>query len=356
MKKLLLLILLAILAGGGYLMFWPTPLDPVAYNPPAAPTMEGRWAPNTKLRPARRLAENRLAGPEDLAVDSRGRLYTGTDEGLISRIGDDGDVETLADTGGRPLGVAFGADGRLLVADAWKGLLAVDEGGDIEVLSTGARGTPFAFTDDLDVADDGTVYFSDASDRFHQPEYLYDLLEARAHGRLLRYEPATGETTVLADDLYFANGVAVSEDERFVLVNETYRYRIRRHWLSGPRAGETEVIMDNLPGFPDNIARSPRGTFWVAFFTVRNERMDAMHPSPLVKEMVSRLPKAFWPKPAPYGFIAEIDGDGNVLRTLQDPGGERIATITSVLEHDGTLYLGSLYNRYIGRLPLPEAD
>lgn len=354
MKKLLLVLLLTVAAAGAYLLFWPTPIDPVAYTPPTPPSLEGAWERNGALREADRLAEGRLAGPEDLAMDAAGNLYTGTANGLIRRVDPQGRVETIADTGGRPLGVAVNEAGDLLVADAWKGLLAVKGNGAINTLSTGANGVPFAFTDDLAVAADGTVYFSDASSRFHQPEYLYDLLEARPHGRLLRYEPTTGRTTVLAEDLYFANGVAVSDDETYVLVNETYRYRIRKHWLKGPRAGESEVLMDNLPGFPDNIARSPRGTFWVAFFTVRNDRMDAMHPSPLVKSMVSRLPKAFWPKPAPYGFVAEIDGDGNVLRTLQDPGGQRIKTITSVLERDGTLYLGSLYNEYIGRLPLPE--
>lgn len=355
MKKAFLALCLLVLALGAYLLLWPTPIDPVAYEPPDAPAMSGRWAPNTLLRSAKKLARGQLNGPEDLAMDAAGNLYAGTADGLIRRLGAQGKLETVADTGGRPLGVAVDEDGRLLVADAWKGLLSVSAGGGVETLSTQARGVPFAFTDDLAIAGDGTVYFSDASSRFHQPEYLYDLLEARPHGRLLRYEPASGRTAVLADDLYFANGVALAEDESFVLVNETYRYRISKHWLQGPRAGETEILMDNLPGFPDNIARSPRGTFWVAFFTVRNPRMDAMHPSPLVKSIVSRLPKAFWPKPAPYGFIAEIDGEGNVLRTLQDPGGERISTITSVLEHDGNLYLGSLYNDYIGRVRLPDA-
>lgn len=354
MKKLLLLALGLALAGLGYFLLWPTPVDPAAYQPPEPPAMAGPWAPNRALRSAQRLAEGRLAGPEDLAMDAEGRLYTGTHDGRIQRIHPDGRVETVADTGGRPLGVAFAPDGRLIVADAWKGLLAVALDGGITSLTTEAGGVPFAFTDDLDVAADGTVYFSDASSRFHQPQYLYDLLEARPHGRLLRYDPDTGQTRVLLDDLFFANGVALSTDGDYLLVNETYRYRIRRYWIAGPRAGESEILLDNLPGFPDNIERTPRGTFWVAFFTVRNAPMDAMHPYPLVKKIISRLPRAAWPKPAPYGFIAEIDGEGNVLRTLQDPGGERIPTITSVLERDGALYLGSLYNDYIGRLALPD--
>ena len=69
---------------------------------------------------------------------------------------------------------------------------------------------PFRFTDNLDLARDGTVYFSDASSRYGQADYMLDLLEARPHGRLLRYDPASRRTTVLLRDLYFANGVALS--------------------------------------------------------------------------------------------------------------------------------------------------
>ena len=64
-------------------------------------------------------------------------------------------------------------------------------------LATEADGVPFAFTDDLDIASDGRIYFSDASSKFHQPDYILDLLEARPHGRLLRYDPSTGKTEVL---------------------------------------------------------------------------------------------------------------------------------------------------------------
>ncbi len=70
--------------------------------------------------------------------------------------------------------------------------------------------------------------------------------------------------------MYFANGVALSENEDFVLVCESARYRITRFWLSGPNKGSSDVFVDNLPGFPDGVSSDNRGTFWVALFTVRN--------------------------------------------------------------------------------------
>ncbi len=346
-SRLLVSLLLFLL---GYLLFWPVPIDPLPFEPEAPPEMTGVLAPNTALRAATHIGTGKIKGPEDLAIDSLGNIYCGTEDGLIMKILSDGSVQTFTNTEGRPLGMAFDHVGNLIVADAWKGLLSIDKAGKITVLTTESDGVPFRFTDDLDIGSDGMIYFSDASHKFHQPEYLYDLLEARPNGRLLRYDPETGTTTTLLKDLYFANGVALSENEDFVLVNETYRYQITRYWLKGPKAGSSDIFIDNLPGFPDNISSTGDGRFWVALFTVRNTTMDKLHPRPFMKKVLARLPKFTWPKPAPYGFVIEIDEGGNILRSLQDPGGEHMHTITSVKEIDGKLYMGSLYNDRIGVL------
>lgn len=335
----------------------PSPVDPAAYEPLQATPLDGSAAANDALRGAERLADGLVIGPEDVAVDGQGRIYGGTEDGKIVRLQADGSgLETVAETGGRPLGLHFDGDGRLIVADAVKGLLRLtvdgDAEGDIEVLSTENDGVPFAFTDDLDVASDGSIYFSDASYRFGHHNYLYDLLEAKPYGRLLRFDPSTGETETLLDGLYFANGIALSQDESFVLVNETYRYRIRRYWLSGPKAGTDDMFIDRLPGFPDGVSSNRRGTFWVALFTVRNPIMDRLHPWPGLKKAVAKLPAALWPKPAPYGLVLGLNEDGKIVRSLHDVGGENVRHITSAEEVDGHLYLGNLKEDWIGRLPL----
>ncbi len=329
------------------------PIVPAAYSPPAPPTLTGVLAPNVLLQKADLLAEGKIDGPEEVALDSQGRVYGGTQDGKIMRIGPDGVLEIFAQTGGRPLGMQFDRHRNLIVCDADKGLLAIDPRGRITVLSTEAEGLPFRFTDALDIAGDGTIYFTDASSRFVQKEYLYDLLESKPHGRFLRYDPATGSTKVLLKDLYFANGVALSPKEDFVLINETYRYRIVRYWLKGPRAGTREILIDNLPGFPDNISSNRRGTFWLALFTVRNPTVDKLHPHPFLKTQLSKLPKAMWPKPKPYGLVLALDEKGRITRSLHDPTGQHLREITSVVEYDGHLYLGSLHNDRIGKYTLP---
>jgi len=341
-------LVLALLLGLGLAS---SPIDPAAYRPPPAPPLTGVLAADDSLARTRLVARGKIHGGEDVAVDEAGRLYAGTAGGTIVRVtlgaGGEETVETFAVTGGRPLGLAFDAGGGLLVADAVRGLLAVDAAGRVVALSREAGGVPFGFADDLDVAADGRVYFSDASSRFGHREYLYDLLEARPHGRLLVYDPAAGTTEVLRDGLYFANGVALSQGQDFVVVNETYRYRLQRCWLAGPKRGRCEIFADNLPGFPDGVASDRQGTFWVALFTVRNPIVDRLHPHPWAKRLLAALPRALWPRPAPYGLVLALDEEGRIVRSLHDPSG-RVRGITSVEPHGGKLYFGNLDGDWLG--------
>lgn len=352
MKKLLGLVVLLVVALAVYLALTPSPIDPLAWTPPKAPAMTGVLEPNDTLMKAELLAQGQIVGPEDTAVDSQGRVFAGLDDGRIVRIGAEGKAETFAQTGGRPLGLAFDKSGNLIVADAWKGLLEINPQGKIRVLTDSADGIPFAFTDDLDIASDGRIYFSDASSRFHQPDYILDLLEARPHGRLLRYDPATGKTETLLKDLYFANGVALSQHEDFVLVNETYRYRITRYWLTGDKAGQHDVFIDNLPGLPDNLASDRSGTFWVALPSPRKADADVIQQIPWLKRQLTKLPRAVLPKPVPYGLVIQVNEHGEIVRSLHDTSGQHLRMVTSAKPVNGVLYLGSLENDRIGRLPI----
>lgn len=357
LRRAMVALLLLIVAVAAFLLLAPTPIDPLAYDPPVAPPLTGVLEPNTLLREATPLAAGQITGPEDVAIDAAGVVYTGLVDGRIVRIKPDGQVETFARTGteqkpGRPLGMAFAPDGRLIVVDAREGLLAVTPAGEVSTLVTEVGGVKLGFADDVDVASDGRVYFSDASDKFGEGEYLYDLLEARPHGRLLCHDLTTGESRVLLDELYFANGVALSQHEDFVLVNETYRYRITRYWLKGDKSGTSDLFAKDLPGFPDNITSNRRGTFWLALFTKRNPTIDRLHPYPFLKKMISRLPKPLWPAPEPYGFVVALDEQGTILRSLQDAGGEKFREVTSAQERDGTLYFGTLSGDRVGRLVL----
>ena len=331
----------------------PAPIDPEAYDPPEAPEFSGVLKPNNLLQKTDLLALGKINGPEEVAVDSHGRIYAGTQDGKIMRLWPDGNLEIFAETKGRPLGIQFDKNENLIVCDSYEGLLSIDPKGNIKALSTSAEGIPFKFTDALDISSDGTIYFTDASLKYGQNEYLYDILESKPHGRFMAYNPASGKTEVILKNLYFANGVALSQKEDFVLINETSHYRIVRYWLKGPKAGTHEIFIDNLPGFPDNISGNGKGTFWLALFTVRNIAADMLHRFPFLKAQLTKLPKIFWPKPKPYGLVVALDEHGKIIRSLHDDTGEHLKEITSAREYGGYLYLGSLNNDRIGKYKLP---
>lgn len=346
-RELIVLILSAFLL---YFGFTKGPVDAAAYSPPKAPALTGVLAPNHELKKAKLLGLGKVRGPEDVEVDKEGRVYAGTSDGKIIRVRADETVEDFATTHGRPLGLRFDGHGNLVVCDAIKGLLSIDPQGKVTVLAARAEGGPLHVADDLDIASDGMMYFSDASTKYRLPDYPLDMLEARPYGRLLRYDPRTKKVTILLKGLYFANGVALSQNEEFVLVNESFRYRITRYWLKGPKAGRRDTFVDNMPGFPDNLSSNRRGSFWVALFAARNTVADVIHPYPWMKNFIARFPQVLWSKQPSYGLVLKLDETGKVVESLHDAEGRHLNTITSAKEVGGFLYLGSLDNDRIGKL------
>jgi sugar lactone lactonase YvrE len=354
LRRALFFVAAAIALTCAYLFFWPVPIEPEAWQPPVAPEPKGLLAPNSGLAGAERFARD-LPGPEAVAIDAQGFLWTGTRDGRIVRMRLDGkDAATFAKTGGRPLGLAFAADGRLLVADANRGLLAIHKDARVEVLASGHEGKAFRFADDLAVARDGTVYFTDASTRFGLANFMEDILEHGASGRLFAFHPATRKTELLAKGLYFANGVALFPDERSILVAETSSYRIRRVWLEPGRRGQMETFADNLPGFPDNLRWSAaRKVFWVSIGSPRDSKVDALAPHPFWRKVVARLPAFLRPKPQRHAHVLAFDETGRLVTSLQHIDAESYSPIASVLEHDGFLYLGSFLRNGLARARAP---
>jgi sugar lactone lactonase YvrE len=359
-RAILLVFVLLVALLALYLAMWPVPIDPVAWFPEQAPELVGPYLPNNELRATRRLLEGHGRGPEDVVFDGQGNLYTGFEHGDIVRIAmAGGEPEVFVDTGGRPLGMEFDDQGNLIVADAFRGLLSIAPDGRMTTLSASADDVLFGFADDLDIAPNGTIYMSDASTKYGFGADSYDIVEHRPHGRLVAYDPDTRETSVVLDSLHFANGVAVALDGSYVLVAETASYQIQKLWLEGPLAGTAEPFITNLPGFPDNINMTERGTVWVALPSPRISALDAIADKPFLREVTLRLPQALQPAPPRYGFVVEVDADGTPIRSLHDPTGD-VAHVTSVMENGGDLYLGSHMESSLavveGTVPLLEAE
>jgi sugar lactone lactonase YvrE len=357
MKNLFAAILALLILLLLYLLLWPVPISPVAWAAPQFLGLIDPYAPNDRLSLAKPVSIGDFDGPEDIAGGSDGYLYASTRSGHIIRLhGNRLDFDIFAEVGGRPLGLEFDSGGNLYVANAPLGLQKVSPDGSVETLVSEFDGEPIHYADDLAVAADGRVFFSDASSKFNPVNSggsyeasLLDILEHGGHGRVFEYSPATKQTRIIMDGLNFANGVAISEDQQFLLVIETGHYRILKHWLAGPNAGSTEIILENLPGFPDNVNNGLNGKFWIGLVAPRVKVLDDLSDSPFLRKIVQRLPASFRPKAIPSSHVIAITGDGEVLMNLQDTT-MNFPALTGVLETRQSLYLTSLFGNRFGRL------
>ena len=359
MKKNILSFIVALLAAlFAYLFFAPVPIAPAAWTPPPAPALTGQYEQNSRLAPVYRLSFGDGHAPEDVAIDAEGKIYAGFEEGRIVQLQPYGNsLQVFANTHGRPLGMVFDREGNLLVADALKGLLSINKAGEVKLLADEADGVKFGCLNDLDVGADGTIYFTEASNKFPMSQHINDLLEHQPNGRLLAFDPKTGKARTLLKGIYFANGVALSPDQSFVLVAETGKYRVLRVWLNRPNSGDlqaprSDVFIDNLPGFPDGISSNGRDKFWLALVTPRQPLFDRLLPHPFLRKVVYRLPKSLQPAPQRYSFVLALDPQGRVVENLQNPTSDCYAQIANVIEHNGALYFGSIGEDAVGKFEL----
>jgi sugar lactone lactonase YvrE len=179
---------------------------------------------------------------------------------------------------------------------------------------------------------------------------MNDVLENAPNGRLVKYDINTGKCEVVLSDLHFANGVAVSPDETYVLVNETTRYGIKRVFVRGPKEGQVEVFVNNLPGFPDGISTGADGIFWLAIYPPRNALLDSVSDRPWLRKILHRTPSALQPKPKRHAFVLGVDADGNVVHNLQDADGARFSMTSSAEQVGDWLYVGSVSEPNWGRI------
>jgi sugar lactone lactonase YvrE len=352
--------MLAALILAAYLGLWPVPINAVNWKAPPAPGYTGVYAANDKLFKQHRIALGDEQGPEHIVVGSDGKLYAAVASGNVVRINPDGSgQEVFATTGGRPLGMAFDGSDKLIVADAFKGLLSITAEGKVTVLADTVGTDPIRFSNAVAVARNGKIYFTDSSTRFVPADWggtveaaLLDVLEQSSTGRVLEYDPATASTRIVAMGLSLANGVVLSSDEQNLYVAESGRYRV---WSIPVRADKLDVakggaraVLDNLPGYPDNLTRGRDGKIWLGLAGQRNE-LDALAERPFLRELVLRIPRAIWSMPKPYGHVIAFTEDGKVVADLQDRSGMS-PTTTGVTETADRLYIQNVDGKSFGWL------
>ena len=364
MKKAALILALIVLALVAYLSLWPVPIEPVSWNAPTAPGYVGPHAVNNKLAGLKMISLGAEEGPEHIVLAKDGKLYAAVASGNILRMNPDGSAqEVFVNTGGRVLGFDFDAAGNMVAADSVKGLLSISPDKKITVLTDKVGAEPILYADAVIIAGNGKMYVSDASARFAPALWggtfeasVLDILEQASTGRILEYDPATRATRVVAKGLSFANGVALSQDEQTLFVNETGKYRVWKISVTASNldvaqpSPQASVLFDNLPGYPDNLMRGLDGKIWLGFAKPRNPTIDKLATQPFMRKLTLRLPRAMWPIPKAYGHVIAFTEDGKVVADLQDPSGAYPET-TAVTETPERLYIQSLHAKGLGWLP-----
>ena len=360
MKFIATMSLPLILVFAAYMGLKPVPISPVAWQAPVSQGYSGVHAVNTRLQDLHTIDLHGEVGPEHVLLGRDGKLYTGVESGKILRMQPDGSAqEVLCNTGGRPLGMAFDADDQLIVVDAYKGLLSIAADGNITVLLGVDEGGPLHFPDAVVVASTGKIYLTDSSARFTPRQWgstneaaMLDIFEQSSTGRVLEYDPVKKTTRLVAQGLSFANGIALSENESSLFIAESGKFRVwkiatvaQQLDLAQPTPQAT-ILLDNLPGYPDNLMRGQDDKLWLGLAGQRNF-LDQTAQHPYLRSMALRIPRLFWKMPAAYGHIIAFTEDGKVITDLQDPSGNS-PTVTGVTETVNRLYIHNVSGKSLG--------
>ncbi|XP_068157571.1 adipocyte plasma membrane-associated protein Hemomucin [Drosophila tropicalis] len=366
--------------------------------------LKGALEPNFHLDGAERLLEGRVYGPECL-IARNNEIYTGIHGGEVikltanhvthvTKIGQPCEAIYEESRCGRPLGLAFDTLGNnLIIADGYYGIWQVD-------LSTHKKTLLVSPTQELPgkqinrpaktfnavtVDKKGDIYWTDSTSDFTIQDLVFSSF-ANPSGRLFKYNRSKNVSEVLLDELVFANGVALSPNEDFVVVAETGAMRLTKYHLKGPNAGQSEVFVDGLPGNPDNLTPDAEG-LWVPIVSAA----DSEHPNgfalfarfPTIRLFLARMLALFelpfryinsvYPNKFSERFIhfvghgesimllsskrttvVRVDWNGNIVGSLHGFD-KSVGGVSHVLEYQDYLYLGSPFNHYLARVKSPKA-
>ena len=339
-------------------------LNPLAYEPETIPAFEGVTQLNEKLLNSEKIQLDGWFGPEDILFDRLGNLYTGVhtkdfSDGRILKIDSSGKVEEFYNSGSWVAGLHFDKEQNLIALSHKQGLISISPTKEVNVLAaTDAQGKPFLIPNGLDIADDGMMYFSNTSEisSYNIKYGRKVVMEMKPLGGLYRYNPKTRKIKTLIKGTYFGNGVVVSKDQKYLLMVETTKYRVVKYWLSGKKVGQTEIFIDNLPGFPNGISIREDGSYWLGYSTKRNEALDKIHPKKGMKKLIYGLPEFMQPKAETFGMVMNISEEGAIIESLFDTKGAVLPEAGAVKEFNGHLYIGGDVLPYIGKYKLSPIE
>ncbi|CAI9113424.1 OLC1v1014027C1 [Oldenlandia corymbosa var. corymbosa] len=230
-------------------------------------------------------------------------------------------------TCGFTLGLSFKPFVGLYACDPFVGLTFVLAGGPaITLVRNSDASPPLKFANSVDAASDGMVYFTDTSSVYGPPDAKKSMDTMDASGRLFQYNPTTKKLTTLLSQLEGPVGLATNINASFLLVTEALQDRILRYWLTGQKAGTSELFLSFGGAQPSKIKRTQEGNFWVG---INNKTSTG----------------------APFPLGIKFSPEGELLAVV-DFSKEYQRRITNVLQQGNELFVAGVNASFIGRYEL----
>jgi sugar lactone lactonase YvrE len=268
---------------------------------------------------------------EGPAVDKSGNLFVVNYRraGTIGRITPNGEASIWCDLVEavpvddritRANGLKVDSENRLIVADAGAGrLLRVSsDGQQIEVLADRCEGARFHSINDVALDTEGNIYFSDPGGSSAESPT----------GSVYRFDIGTKKTTLLATDMAFPNGLAVSPDQEKLCVAESQAYRILSFDLQ-----------------TDGTVKNPKVVIEFPLENLGNVRGGRFDPDGMVFDKQGRLYVAMWVG----GVINVVDIETGTLLRQYKAGGLKA---TNCHFHSDYLYVTVAAKEAVFRLKL----
>lgn len=335
----------------------------------AIPSMDGALSPNDALDACEPIGD-RLPDLDSVTQGPDGALYATSGANVVRLDGPGFARRTrFAALPGPGGGLAFHPDGRLLVCVPGLGLVALDARGEQTSVLREAEGVALRCLTDVAAAPDGSVFLASGSDRNGAGDWLRDLMEHGASGRLISCDASFGRARSLLSGLRYPHGLAVAGGHLWF--TESWNHRVSRAELRGGGLGAAGIIIRNLPGYPARLSATREGEFWLSLFGLRTQLIEfVLREDEYREEMMREIDPSLWIGPAyastghyleplqgggikklgiqkpwapprSYGLIVRTDETGRALESLHSRVGGRFHGVAAAVETEQGLVIAS---------------